>query len=151
MTQHPSLDGLAAIPVEEVVWHPPELSDHRLRDPLNNAHTLQLVASESFSLPNALVWPVHCILELSLDHIRFLEPQVAQVEAGIAAELPSHPAIPQLVTIPGVGPVYSSGIAAEIGDSQRFLRGTKWDKLRKRYRPRNPRDAEDAMTKVAGQ
>ena len=49
-----------------------------------------------------------------------------------------------------MGPVFSSGIGAEIGAIQRFLQGTKWDKRRKRYRPRNLRDAEDAVAKIAG-
>jgi len=150
MTQHPSLDELAAIPVEALAWHLHELSGHHLRDPLHNAHKLQRVASESFPLPDALTLPVQRILELTLDHIRFLEGQVAQVEDWIAAELPSHPAIPQLATIPGVGPVFSCGIGAEIGDTQRFVQGQKWDKRRKRFRPRNLRDAEDAVAKLAG-
>jgi hypothetical protein len=150
ITQPPSLDELAAIPVDELASHLHDLSGHHLRDPLNTAHKLQLVASESFPLPDALILPVQRILELSLQHIRFLEAQVAQVDAWIAAELPSLPAIPQLVTIPGVGPVYSSGIGAEIGTPQRFLQGSKWDKRRKRYRPRNLRDAEDAVAKIAG-
>jgi hypothetical protein len=150
MTQHPSLDDLAVIPVEELAWQLHELSGHHLRNPLDNAHKLQLVANESFSLPDALTLPVQRILELTLDHIRFLEGQVAQVEDWIAAELSSHPAIPQLATIPGVGPVFSSGIGAEIGDTQRFLQGAKWDKRRKRYRPRNLRDVEDAVAKIAG-
>jgi len=150
ITQPPSLDELAAIPVDELASHLHELSGHHLRHPLNTAHKLQLVASESFPLPDALILPVQRILELSLQHIRFLEAQVAQVDTWIAAELPSLPAIPQLATIPGVGPVYSSGIGAEIGTTQRFLQGSKWDKRRKRYRPRNLRDAEDAVAKIAG-
>jgi hypothetical protein len=56
----------------------------------------------------------------------------------------------KLATIPGVGPVFSSGNGAEIGGTQRFLQGQKWDKKRKRYRPRNLRDAEDAVAKIAG-
>jgi hypothetical protein len=49
-----------------------------------------------------------------------------------------------------VGPVFSSGNGAEIGSTQRFLQGRKWDRKRKRYRPRNLRDAEDAVAKLAG-
>ena len=43
-----------------------------------------------------------------------------------------------------------AAIAAEIGSIQRFLQGSKWDKQRKRFRPRNLRDAEDAVAKIAG-
>lgn len=53
-------------------------------------------------------------------------------------------------TILGVGPVFSCGNGADIGDTQLFLQGQKWDKKRKRCRPRNLRDAEDAVAKMAG-
>jgi hypothetical protein len=150
LTQYPSLDELAAIPVDDLADSLYELSGHHLRDPADNARKLRHVARESFALHPTLTLPVQRILELTLDHIRFLEGQIQQVEAWIAAELVSHSAIRQLATIPGVGPVFSSGIGAEIGNTQRFLQGTKWDKRRRRYRPRNLRDAEDAVAKLAG-
>jgi hypothetical protein len=150
LTQYPSLDELAAIPVDDLADSLYELSGHHLRHPADNARKLRHVARESFALHPALTLPVQRILELTLDHIRFLEGQIQQVEAWIAAELVSHSAIRQLATIPGVGPVFSSGIGAEIGNTQRFLQGTKWDKRRRRYRPRNLRDAEDAVAKLAG-
>jgi hypothetical protein len=150
LTQLPSLDELADLPVEALTDYLHELSGHHLREPADNARKLQHVAQESFPLHPALTLPIQRILELTLDHIRFLEDQIQQVEDWITAELSSHPAIPQLATIPGVGPVFSSGIGAEIGDTQRFLQGTKWDKRRRRYRSRNLRDAEDAVAKIAG-
>jgi hypothetical protein len=150
LTQPPSLDELAALPVEALTAYLHELSGHHLRDPADNARKLQHVARESFPLDTALALPVQRILDLTLEHIRFLEGQVAQVDNWIAVELPSHPAIPQLATIPGVGPVFSSGTGAEVGGTQRFLQGKKWDKRRKRYRPRNLRDVEDAVAKIAG-
>ena len=150
LTQVPSPDELAALPVEALTSYLHELSGHHLPDPADNARKLQRVAHESFPLDTALVLPVQRILQLTLEHIRFLEGQIHQVEDWITAELASHPAIRQLATIPGVGPVFSSGIGAEIGDLQRFLQGTKWDKRRKRYRPRNLRDVEDAVAKIAG-
>jgi hypothetical protein len=150
LTQLPSLDELAALPIEALTAYLHELSGHHLRDPADNARKLQRVVRESFPLDTALALPVQRILDLTLEHIRFLEGQIAQVDDWIAAELPSHPAIPQLATIPGVGPVFSSGIGAEVADTQRFLQGKKWDRRRKRYRPRNLRDAEDAVAKIAG-
>jgi hypothetical protein len=150
LTHTPSLDQLAALPVDDLALHLHELSGHHLPDPCNNARKLQRVNQESFPLDAALLLPVQRILHLTLQHIRFLEAQLEQVNAWIATELRPHPAIRQLTTIPGVGPVFSSGIGAEIGDTQRFLRGHKWDKKRKRFRSRNLRDAEDAIAKIAG-
>jgi transposase len=150
LSQIPSLDELAALPVEDLALHLHELSGHHLRDPFDNARKLQRVAQESFALDEVLSLPVQRILQLTLEHIRFLEAQIAQVEGWIATELEQHPAICQLATIPGVGPVFSSGIGAEIGDTQRFLQAPKWDPRHKRWRPRNLRDAEDAIAKLAG-
>jgi hypothetical protein len=150
LTQHPHLDALADLPVEELAAQLYELSGHHLPDPLDNARKLQRVTQESFPLDQSVALPVQRILELSLDHIRFLETQRQRVDAWIATELEAHPVIAQLATIPGVGPVFSSGTGAEIGNIQRFLRAQKWDKKRKRYRPRNLRDAEDAVAKIAG-
>jgi transposase len=150
LTQQPSLDELAELPVEDLALHLHELSGHHLPDPFDNARKLKQVAQESFPLDETLALPVQRILDLTLEHIRFLEGQVEQINAWIATELEAYPVISQLATIPGVGPVFSSGIGAEIGDIRRFLQGSKWDRKRKRYRPRNLRDAEDAVAKIAG-
>ena len=150
LTQPPSLDELAQLPVEDLAIHLHELSGHHLPNPFDNARKLKQVAQESFPLNETLALPVQRILDLTLEHIHFLEGQLQQVNAWIAAELEAYPAISQLATIPGVGPVFSSGIGAEIGNVRRFLQGSKWDRKRKRYRPRNLRDAEDAVAKIAG-
>ena len=150
LTQQPSLDDLAQLPVEDLAMHLHEMSGHHLRDPLKNARKLKRVAEQSFPLQQRLALPVQRILDLTLEHIQFLEHQVERLNQWIATELQVHPSIRQLATIPGVGPVFSSGNGAEIGDIQRFLQGTKWDANRRRYRPRNLRDAEDAVAKIAG-
>jgi hypothetical protein len=150
LTQQPSLDDLADVPVEDLALYLHEMSGHHLRDPLKNARKLKRVALESFPLEQRLALPVQRILDLTLQHIHFLEAQVEQVEHWIATELQTHPSICQLATIPGVGPVFSSGNGAEIGNTRRFLQGRKWNRKRKRYRPRNLRDAEDAVAKLAG-
>ena len=150
LTRQPSLDELTELPVEDLAMQLHEMSGHHLRDPCKNARKLKQVSQESFPLDERLILPVQRILDLTLDHIRFLEGQVEQVNRWIATEIQAHPSIAQLATIPGVGPVFSSGIGAEIGDTQRFLQGYKWDKKHKRYRPRNLRNAEDAVAKIAG-
>jgi hypothetical protein len=150
LTQQPTLDELAELPVEDLASQLYDLSGHHLPDPMDNARKLKRVARESFPLDETLALPVQRILDLTLDHIRFLEAQVKQVDGWIATELEAYPVIAQLATIPGIGPVFSSGIGAEIDNVQRFLHALKWDRKRKRYRPRNLRDAEDAVAKIAG-
>lgn len=148
--QDVTLDQLAALPVDQLAAQLTELSHHTLPDPFRNAHQLQRVAHESFPLPTELQLPVHRILQATLATIAFLESQIEQAEQWIAAEILKYPAIRQLATIPGIGPTCSAGIAAEINPLQRFLTGTKWDNRRQCYRPKNLRDAEDAVAKIAG-
>jgi hypothetical protein len=150
LTQSPSIDELTQLPVDDLAIRLQELSGNSLPDPDNNASKLKRVAEESFPLDDSLRLPVDRILDITLQHIRFLEDQVAQVNDWIATEVEAYPAICNLATIPGIGPVFSAGIGAEIGGVDRFLQGTKWDRKRKRYRPRNLRDAEDAIAKIAG-
>jgi hypothetical protein len=150
LTQQPSLDELAELPVEDLASQLHEISGHHLPDPLDNARKLKRVSQESFPLDERLALPVQRILDLTFEHIRFLKAQITQVEQWVSSELLAHPQICQLATIPGVGPVFSSGNGAEIGKTQRFLQAPKWDKKRKRYRARNLRDVEDAVAKIAG-
>jgi hypothetical protein len=146
----PTLDELAALPVADLAQQLHELSGHHLPAPLDNATKLHQVAQDSFRLPTALVLPIQRVLDLTLAHITFLEGQVNTVEAWITAEAQPQRDVATLSTTPGIGPVFSSGLVAEIADLERFLQGRKWDKPRKRFRPKNLRDAEDAVAKTAG-
>jgi transposase len=86
-----------------------------------------------------------------LQHIASLETLIQQVEHWIAAEVEAqHPEIPNLATVPGLGLILAASIAAEIGGIERFFTGQKWDKHHKRWRPKNLRDVEDAVAKMAG-
>jgi transposase len=146
----PALSEVVSLPLPELAEHLDELSGHHLKDPLENAEKLQQVAAESFRLPAALAEPVQRSLEVLLEHIQDLEAQIQRVETWITAQVETLPAIAQLLSIPGIGPVFASGVGAEIGNVERFLQGTQWDKAHKRYRPKNLRDAEDAVAKIAG-
>lgn len=91
------------------------------------------------------------MLCLTLDHIAFLEKQAVQVEHCLTQEMETaHPEVSHLINIKGLGVVLAAGIAAEIGDLQRFFAGQKWDKRRRRFRDKNLRDVEDAVAKYAG-
>ena len=62
----------------------------------------------------------------------------------------AHPEVALLRSIPGIGVVFSCGIAAELGSVSRFMEGKKWDKKKQMYRPKNLRDADAAVAKMAG-
>lgn len=147
----PSLEELAALSAEDLAECLDEWSGHHLDNPLDHAHKFQQAVAESFPLEVALTLPIQRLLDLTLQHIRFLEAQIEQVEAWVAEEVQTHhPQVLKLATLPGVGQALAAGIAAEIGDLPRFFQGQKWDKKRKRYQAKNLRDVEDAVAKFAG-
>jgi transposase len=147
----PSLAPLAELSVEQLAELLAEWSKSSLSDPQQNARKLQQVVAESFPLAGALGQVVKTILDLVLEHIRFLEKQRDQLDQLIAALVQEHyPEVAYLTSVPGVGPVLGSGIVAEIGDLERFFRGERWDPKRKRMRRKNLRDVEAAVAKQAG-
>lgn len=147
----PSLAELANLPLEELVQRLEAWSGGTLGDSLEIARKLKQVVTESFSFSEPLITPVQRILDLTLTQIRFLKKQAKQVEEWIEAEVKEHhPEVLCLKTVPGVGLFLAAGIAAEIGDLQRFFRTPKWDKKRKRYRTKTLREVEDAVAKMAG-
>lgn len=146
-----TLDELVNLPLEELAEQLDAWSGGRLEDPLKTAQDLQQVAQQSFPLGEPLLTPIQRLLDLTQEHIRFLQAQMQQVEEWIAAEVERHhPEVSFLATIPGVGLVLAAGIAAEIGDLERFFQTPKWDKKRKRYRKKTLREVEDAVAKLAG-
>lgn len=150
LSQEHTLKELAALSLAELAERLDEISRRSLPDPAKNAGRLQRVAAESFQLPAALTTPLQRLLDLSFAHLDYLQQQIHQVDQWITAEARTQSASALLATIPGIGPVFACGIAAEIGPLQRFLQGDKWDRRRKRYRRKNLRDAEDAVAKLAG-
>jgi len=149
LEQQDKLEALAEMSNEALAEHLYQLSGHRLGDPLKSASLLKQVAAEQFQLDEPLTLALQRVLNLLMQNIHFLQAQIKQVDAWIAEETKQYPQIQNLATIPGIGPVFSSGIVAEIGDLQRFFEGQKWDGKRKRYRPKNLRDVDAAVAKLA--
>lgn len=151
LTGELDLVELAKLPLDELAEQLDEWSKHTLPDPQENARRLKQVATESFSISEAVAVPVQRILHVTLEHISFLETLIQRVEEWIEAEVSAHhPEVKNLATVRGLGLILAASIAAEIGGLERFLTGQKWDKHHKRWRPKNLRDVEDAVAKTAG-
>lgn len=111
-------DELADMPVEKLVDLMLEHGNNRLQDVPEMAKVIKQAARSSYRLNPKMRDAVDVTLAMSLETIRFFETQQKKIDQVIAKELK---AIPQtLDTVPGIGPVYSAGIVAEIGDISRF-------------------------------
>jgi transposase len=146
------LEQLAHQPIEVMAELLYELSGHHLLQPQHNALRLQHTLRDSFPLPDELAATVHFMLNQLMETIQHLQADLRQVDQQIEHHLQSgeYPEVAWLDSIPGVGPVLSAGLAAEIAGLERFQRVPKWDKQRKQYRPRRVQEIEDAIGKIAG-
>jgi transposase len=117
---------------------------------LENAQRLKKVATERFPVDPELSDVLQHILNYNLDHIQFIEALVEQVNKCISEEARHHPEVAILSSIPGIGPVFANGIAAEIAGIDRFLVGQKYDRRKKQIRNKNLRDADASVAKYAG-
>jgi transposase len=90
----------------------------RFADPAALAATLARAARDSFRLDKVLDEPLTLVLGTTMATIRTLQAQLKAVDATIARELR---AVPQTLTsVPGLGPVWTAGLVAEIADIGRF-------------------------------
>jgi transposase len=128
-----------------------EMLDPFCKDSQITAERLRQVRQESFQLPLHLQDTLSHILEMDIDLIDYYEKQIKMIERWIDDEVTlKHPEVRLLTTIPGIGPIFSSGIMAEIGDLNRFLTGEVFDAHTSHYRPKNLRNVENAIAKMAG-
>ena len=91
---------------------------NRFPDPDSVAKAIQKAARSSYRLPKTVNDSVNQVLSISITSMKALELQIKEFDKAIAAQMELLPNV--LTSIPGIGPVYSAGIMAEIGDINRF-------------------------------
>lgn len=152
LSQPQWLAHLGSLPLEQIAAQLDQVSAHRLPQPQENALRLKKALQESFPLPDELAGTVHFILDQLMATLDHLQEDLRRVDQQIARVVQSgaYPEVAWLDSIPGIGPVLSAGLAAEIAGLERFQRVPKWDPRRKSYRPRRVPEIEDAIAKIAG-
>jgi transposase len=111
-------DELALHSLDDLATYLQEHGRGRFTDPAALAATLQRAARDSYRLDKVLAEPLRLVLATTLATIRTLQQQLKAIDKTIAQELAT---IPQtLSTVPGLGPVWTAGLIAELGDISRF-------------------------------
>lgn len=142
---------LSTLDVEQLAEQLLEISEDRLRDPHKSAKRLQQVLADRFPIDPPLLEAIQRGLELLLVTIQHLQQQLRQVETWIAEKTNSdYPQVAWLDSIPGLGLVLASGIAAEIGTLDRFSQVQIEDAHRHCLRLRKSGEVVDAVSKYAG-
>jgi transposase len=111
-------EELAQMTVEELAPYLTKKGRGHFKDPTALATTLQRAAKDSYRLDKVLADPLTIVLGSTMATIRTLQHQLKEIDATIAREL--APIAQTLSSVPGLGPVWTAGLIAEIGDIQRF-------------------------------
>lgn len=144
------IQSLADIPLDDLTDQLRLFSGNTLPDPDHNAQQLHQVADQSYPLPQPLAASLHCIVQLSIAHIRFLSDNQKTMRHLIEQQLQQLPEAKLALEQPGLGPILVAGCLSEIQDTTRFITGTKFDRKLKGLRPRHYRDGQAAVAKLAG-
>ena len=113
-----SAKALAKMDLQELTDFIMEKGKNRFPDPDSVAKAIQKAARSSYRLPKTVNDSVNQVLSISITSMKALESQIKEFDKAIAAQMELLPNV--LISIPGIGPVYSAGIMAEIGDINRF-------------------------------
>jgi transposase len=111
-------DEIVVAPLEELVALVATESRGRA-DADAVAQAVKQAAKRSYRLTASMVEPVNLVLSSSLLTIRTLTDQLKPLGQAITAALEAAPT-QTIRTVPGLGPVLTAGIVAEIGDTTRF-------------------------------
>jgi transposase len=110
-------EELVQTPVEDLARFLDESGRGHFANPTELAATLQRAARDSYRLDKALAQPVNTILGTTMATIRTLQKQLQAVDKTIAQELEALPLERRIIrSIPGLGPVWTAGLVAEIGN-----------------------------------
>jgi len=93
-------------------------SKNQFKDPVAVAQALQNAARSSYRLPKTLTDSVNLAMASLIRVIRSIKEQIKSLDKAIEDCLKTLPQT--LDSVPGIGPVFASGILAEIGDIHLF-------------------------------
>lgn len=113
-----SLDELVDMPISKLVDFVSYHGKNGFKDPQKIAKVIKQVARESYRIRPALANSVRLILAMTLQNIRALSLALTKINQAIAKEFKAFPHT--LESVKGLGPVYSAGIFAEIGNIHNF-------------------------------
>ncbi len=113
-----TVDELAARPLPELIDFLMEKGKSHFKDPDIVANQLKDAASKAYRLHSDLLKPVNFALKTTVENIRFYSKQMTIVDKQIKNQIASFDN--PLISIRGIGPVFSAGLIAEIGDIARF-------------------------------
>jgi hypothetical protein len=122
LTEFLSPDEIASMPSSELVGFICEKSKNSFADPQHVVKLLQQAAVNSYKLDKCLYEPLTVSIASSFNCISAFESENKKLNKAIekAVKGLNTNEYQSLISIPGIGPVFSSGVLAEIGSIKAF-------------------------------
>ncbi len=122
LTEFLSMEDIINASPEDLVAFLGEKSRNRISDPAKTADLLQKAARDSYRLDKCLYDPINISLASSFNCIDAFKQEIKVIDKAILKTIAGlNPnAYTILTSIDGIGPVFASGILAEIGDITAF-------------------------------
>lgn len=120
LTEDITLDEFAEMPVEEAAAFLQKLGRGRFKNPDQLAKNIKRAIRSSYRLGKVAKESVDLVLGIIANEIKFLKQQIKEIEKAIISLLEVIPEAQCLLSVPGLGPVYTAGLLAEIGQIDRF-------------------------------
>jgi len=122
LTEFQTTDEIVEAPLEDLAAFLIRVSKNRFDDPLHTADLLQKAAKASFRLDRTAYDPLNIALASSLNCISCFRKELKAIDCAILNQVKgvSDSQYLSLLSIPGIGPVFASGILAEVGDISQF-------------------------------
>ncbi|SES38978.1 IS110 family transposase [Salisediminibacterium halotolerans] len=118
-----SLEEIAQLPLEELAQFLQENGKSRFPNPKEVAASIQRAVRSSYRLDQVVEDSIDVLLGTSIEVLRSLQRQVKEIDKTIKRIMAG---LSQTIeSIPGIGPVFTAGIIAEIGQIERFEDETK--------------------------
>lgn len=122
LTDYLSTEDIVGASVDELVALISSKSRGRIADPEQTTYLLQKAAQDSYRLDQCLYEPLTVSIGCSFNCISAFEKELKAINAAIQRAVKGlNPTEYQiLASVPGIGPVYASGILAELGTIKCF-------------------------------
>ena len=127
LTDFLTIDEIADTDVEILAEFISEHGKNRFANPDEVVQKIKAMARKSYRIRPELAKSVNLVLAMTMKNITVMQKSLKEVNKAISDELKAFPNT--LQSVPGIGPIYTAGIIAEIGDINRFENEAKLAKF----------------------
>ena len=122
LTEFLSLDDIAYSSIEDLVAFVTQKGKNRFSDPVETANLLKKAARDSYRLDKVVYEPLNVSIASSFNVINAINNEIKAIDKSIEKTIKgiNTTQYQSLISIPGIGPVFASGILAEIGTITSF-------------------------------